>query len=124
MATNLGKRKRGVADAPSSKKPDDSQEPGSPVLNAQEIFRRHFEAQFKPLPATPKPTLEVVEHDSDDEPEEDSEWDGIPSEEENEIQVIEHRDNDSKLAMMSKSELKAFMVSLRPDPSCMQRFIC
>lgn len=49
------------------------------VLDAQEIFRRHFEAQFKPLPVAPVRPAPAAEDDEDDDidSEEESEWEGI-----------------------------------------------
>jgi hypothetical protein len=49
--------------------------------DAEEIFRRHFEARFKPLPAeeTAKSGATPDAHDEDDE--EDSEWGGLSEEE-------------------------------------------
>ncbi|KAF8852489.1 hypothetical protein BDZ45DRAFT_545079, partial [Acephala macrosclerotiorum] len=82
-------------------------------LDAQEIFRRHFEAQFKPIPIIHKPA-KVVEEAPGDDPEEDSDWDGISEGEEDGVQVVEHTDAQPRIAAMSKEELKAFMTSKPP----------
>lgn len=109
MSTTLGKRKRrepkhnaGQREASEEAAIEQDQ------LDAQEIFRRHFEAQFKPLPIANKaePVQEMIEEESD----EDSDWDGISDGEENRVQVVEHTDAQTRMAAMSKEELKSFMV--------------
>ncbi|KAA8568315.1 hypothetical protein EYC84_007351 [Monilinia fructicola] len=90
-------------------------------LDPQEIFRRHFEAQFKPLPPTSKKSKasEIIE---DPENEEDDDWDGLSDnsaedevEEQNGVQVVEHvKKVDSRIAGMTKAELRAFMSSKIP----------
>lgn len=128
MSTSLGKRKRSSAAAIS--KPSKSQkvrapEPPSelesgdcdsqspePAEDPQEIFRRHFEAQFKPLPVTKKPALVASELHSDEE----EDWDGLSEgsagcvEEDNGVQVVEHVKTSSRMAEMTKAEARAFMV--------------
>jgi hypothetical protein len=89
MAPSLGKRKRVDTDSkvkrskkspePAAAEIEDAQE-----LDAQEIFRRHFEAQFKPLPEIKK-TVKAEEAVADAEEssaeesdeEQDSDWDGL-----------------------------------------------
>ena len=113
MATTLGKRKRRAAkdsgDTGSSRQDDAF--PKSLELDAQEIFRRHFEAQFKPLPPVEK-KVKVVEDKPEDDSEDDSEWDGISDGEQAAVQVVEHTNAQSRVATMSKDELKAYMVRL------------
>ncbi|KAK0100356.1 hypothetical protein ONS95_008309 [Cadophora gregata] len=111
MSTALGKRKR-VAHKNESVHRVASVESDSDQLDAQEIFRRHFEAQFKPLPVVQKEIemFEVPEEES----EEESDWDGISDGEENGVQVVEHTDALSRMAAMSKEELKSFMSSKIP----------
>lgn len=109
MAPTLGKRKRETADSSRKARIIESEESDTLELDAQEIFRRHFEAQFKPLPPIRKPTT-VIEQESEDVSEEESEWDGISEAGEGMVQVIEHTDAQ-RIAAMSKEELKAFMVS-------------
>jgi hypothetical protein len=113
MAPTLGKRKRAIPEKTEKKKRNTEADSGDSFdLDAQEIFRRHFEAQFKPLQVvkkTPKPVEAEPENDSD----EDSEWYGISDEEEMGVQVIEHTDAQARMATMSKDQLKAFMVSRR-----------
>jgi hypothetical protein len=106
MATTLGKRKRRPVEATNNEAHNTSE---SFNHDTQEIFRKHFEAQFKPLPAAKIP-VKVVEEISEDVSEEESEWGGISDEEGVSVQVIEHTDAETRMAAMSKEQLKAFMV--------------
>ncbi|PBP26587.1 hypothetical protein BUE80_DR002542 [Diplocarpon rosae] len=89
-----------------------SERPGMEELDAQEIFRLHFEAQFQPLPIIHK--ANTTEKVCQDRSEEESDWDGISEAEENGVQVIEHTDAQTRMATMSKEELKSFMSSKVP----------
>jgi hypothetical protein len=109
----LGKRKRRT---PRKERKGESEESDTEELDAQEIFRRHFEAQFKPLPATQK-SLKPADEELEDESEDDSDWDGISDEEENAVQVVEHTEAQARTAAMSKEELKSFMVFAIPFSS-------
>ncbi len=108
MSTNLGKRKRNIGKKTQEEARENSEESVSSELDAQEIFRRHFEARFKPLPAVKKakPVVQLPEDDS----EEDSVWDGISEDGQAKVEVVEHTDALSRMALMSKEELKVFMV--------------
>ncbi|KFY36974.1 hypothetical protein V495_07482, partial [Pseudogymnoascus sp. VKM F-4514 (FW-929)] len=93
-------------------------------LDAAEIFRRHFEARFKPLPDVKEKKAGkkgVVVEEEDEE--EDEEWGGLSGESEGsdeeedsddegvkkrKIDVVEHTSAISA-PKMSKAELKAFM---------------
>jgi hypothetical protein len=108
MATTLGKRNRRSSRSPEDSRQDEEQS-GSFGRDAQEVFRRHFEAQFKPLPQVEK-TVKVFEEEPDDESEEDPEWDGISDEEQTAVQIVEHTDQLSQITTMSKGELKSYMV--------------
>jgi len=110
MASMLGKRKRRTPDIPKGDR-DESGESDASGLDAQEIFRRHFETQFTPLPAVQK-SLKPVAEESADESEEGSDWEGISEDEENAVQVVEHTEAHARTAAMSKEELKSFMVFL------------
>ncbi|KAF4627506.1 hypothetical protein G7Y89_g10650 [Cudoniella acicularis] len=113
MATNLGKRKRHSKEATKNEPGSDSDGSSVPEIDAQEIFRRHFETQFKPLPVVIK--VSAVEEDVvDEESGDDSEWDGISEAAEDSVEVVEHSDAQSRMAAMSKEELKAFMGSKPP----------
>ncbi|KAL2074866.1 hypothetical protein VTL71DRAFT_8645 [Oculimacula yallundae] len=111
MSTNLGKRKRATPQKQPAHR-EESEGSGLEELDAQEIFRRHFEAQFQPIPVVKREIIveEVAEEDS----EEESDWDGISDTEENGVQVIEHTDAESRMAAMSKEELRSFMSSKIP----------
>jgi hypothetical protein len=83
---------------------------------AQEIFRRHFEAQFKPLAIDPIRPLRQTEDNEDDTESEsgESEWEGIAEDEDEEdsrVEVIDHASAQKPISSMTKSELKKFMVT-------------
>ena len=105
MAPNstLGKRKRKTA-APTNDEDDEAAR-----QKAQEVFRRHFEARFKPLPEVQKPIVPAPVTSEDETLEEEKEWGGI-SEDEETTRVVEHTDAYTRMAVMSKEQLKAFMV--------------
>jgi len=111
MATTLGKRKRRSAEVHKDDQRKEYKVSNSPDLDVQEIFRRHFEAQFKPLPVLRK-AAKVVEEAEEDDSEEGSSWGGLSEDGGNGVQVVEHTDAQSRMAAMSKDELKAFMVCL------------
>ncbi|EMD92654.1 hypothetical protein COCC4DRAFT_190071 [Bipolaris maydis ATCC 48331] len=119
MGPALGKRKRVTraeleresrSPSPSSGSSDDS---GAEDLQA--VFRRAFEAKFKPLPTEPKkPKIEAIpiqEHEEEDE--EESDWSGI-SDQENDVEVIEYHDPHRELDDTERAEMKAFMSSKPP----------
>ncbi|KAM0483133.1 hypothetical protein ACHAPX_002579 [Trichoderma viride] len=120
-------------------------EPTVSSEDAQEIFRRHFEAQFLPIEEQEKRKAQKVrrnEDEDEDEDEDDSdgseddEWDGVSGDEVSDedeeddndeldddeeddapiIQVVDHSaPQTSNANTMSKRELKAFMSSRPPD---------
>ncbi|KFX86299.1 hypothetical protein O988_09665, partial [Pseudogymnoascus sp. VKM F-3808] len=110
---------------------DEDMEDEEEELDAAEIFRRHFEARFKPLPDVKEKKAGkkgVVVEEEDEEEEE--EWGGLSGESEDsdeeedsddegvkrrKIDVVEHTSAISA-PKMSKAELKAFM-SARPPSS-------
>ena len=110
MSTALGKRKREAKASKKEATQSSSEESNSLELDAQEIFRRHFEAQFKPLPDEPKKVAKVEIVEDEDSEDDDSEWDGISEGGGDQVEVIEHTDAESRMAAMSKEELKKFMV--------------
>lgn len=106
MALTLGKRKRN-ADVSQDESDDD---------DARALFRRAFEAKFKPLAGTAKPVKAtvpvVVEADSDENDE--SDWTGLSENEDDEVkvevEVVDHgmvREEDEEAR---RREMKAFMV--------------
>ncbi|KAI1412870.1 hypothetical protein F5Y13DRAFT_199368 [Hypoxylon sp. FL1857] len=127
MATVLGKRKSRAQ----------KEEPSVLQEEAQEIFRRHFEAQFAPLEPshpiseiTPADEPEDLRSDSDDDSE--GSWDGISgSESESEaddsslstsVEVVEVVSHTSSLPALSndpfsKRESKAYLSSRVPSSS-------
>jgi len=107
MSSTLGKRKRRVVTSKTTEAEDIAA-----AEHAQEVFRRHFEAQFKPLPVVKKHA--VVEQGQEEEDDgEESEWGGI-SDGENDVRVVEHTDAYARMAAMSKEQLKSFMVTILP----------
>ena len=79
----------------------------------QAIFKRHFEAKFKPLDPEPEKTkiVEQVENVLDEA--EDSGWEGINSSKEAVVEVIEHSASRVVNERARKDELKAFMVKFQ-----------
>jgi hypothetical protein len=115
MATMLGKRKRWTTKDTEANRQDE-EDLESFERNAHEIFRRHFEAQFKPLPQIEQP-VKGLEQQVEGESEDDSEWDGISDREQTSVQVVEHTSKESQIATMSKVELKSYMVKLYALPN-------
>lgn len=121
MPSTTGKRKRDTAVVSRSTKTKEASPP--PVDNAQDIFRKYFEAQFEPI-EPPKPDDDSEEDEAEiDEEElsdvEGSDWDGISGEEEEgsdeesyEVEIVEHKDaKRDEFDLMDKKARKAFMVS-------------
>ncbi|KAF2496576.1 hypothetical protein BU16DRAFT_437211, partial [Lophium mytilinum] len=98
----------------------DSQSPdlsdSSNAEDLQAIFKRAFEAKFKPLaPKTqkhklPEPAEELEDGDEDS-------WDGIEPEEEEQIEVVEHVVVKHERDGRAKEEAKAFLSSKPPSLS-------
>ncbi len=89
----------------------------------QDVFRRHFEARFQPLPAR-----EASEHDVSDRmdtdggasAEDEDEWSGCSSS--GDVEIVDHADDlpTALGAPDDKRELRAFMVRSRPPPSMLR----
>ncbi|KAJ9131664.1 hypothetical protein NKR23_g11614 [Pleurostoma richardsiae] len=124
MGSLLGKRKARVA--------EEEDNPTAAIEDAQAIFRAHFEARFKPLPAAAAAATD--EDDEDEEsPSEDasisepedasgSEWGGIDDDDDDDspaVEVIDHTTPTASAALattaMSKSELRAYLSSRPPS---------
>ena len=126
MAPTLGKRKRRSTESirdtgAASQEPWDSQN-----KNVQDVFRRHFEASFRPLSRVKKST-KLVEEATEGEDEYASEWEGISGsegilqdqcrrpkltfKEGGQIEIIEHAEITAA-STMTKDELKEFMVGI------------
>ncbi|KNG52587.1 hypothetical protein TW65_00189 [Stemphylium lycopersici] len=125
MAPALGKRKRvtrAELEQPSrSPSPSSGSDDESEGEHLQAIFRRAFEAKFKPLPTEPKkPRIEETmvqeeeEEEEEAEEEEGSDWSGI-SDAENDVQVIEYHDPRRELDDAERAAKKAFMSSKPPS---------
>lgn len=110
-AIMLGKRKRSASNTATILAEDSS---SSSQEDLQEVFRRHFEAQFQPLPDQQPlvPSTPTISAELDPEAN-NSDWDGLSTdEEEAHIEVVEHITlSKAERAELSKEELKSFMVS-------------
>jgi len=120
MAPALGKRKRisrkELGQPSRSPSPlSDSNDSGGED-DVQAIFRRAFEAKFKPLAVETKEvkinTPKEIEEEELDE-EDDAEWAGI-SEGDDDVQVIDYTNTQLSRDDTSKAEMKAFMSSKPP----------
>jgi hypothetical protein len=76
MAPALGERKRQDTEAIRNTRGTSEESSESQDEDVQDVFRRHFEAHFKPLP-TVKKAVDIVEDVQTDEDGEESEWEGI-----------------------------------------------
>ncbi|KAJ5647498.1 hypothetical protein N7490_003870 [Penicillium lividum] len=121
MPPMTGKRKRETAVV--SRSTETKEASPSPADNAQDIFRKYFEAQFEPLePSKPDADSDEDEGEDDDEELSDAEgsdWDGLSGEEEgdeevHEVEIVEHKDA-KRDDMMDKKARKAFMNSRPPS---------
>lgn len=91
------------------------------IEDARDVFRRHFEAQFEPLPEKNAvvPELEESEdHDEDTLDETDDEWTGLSDDESTAIQVVEHKDAGDELTSMSKAERRMLLVKTQHEYIC------
>ncbi|KAF2200844.1 hypothetical protein GQ43DRAFT_481198 [Delitschia confertaspora ATCC 74209] len=91
-----------------------SSEEQSDTEDIQAIFRRAFEAKFKPIDVEPvKKAPKIVPQEEEEE--EESAWSGISDEEEDKVEVVEYVDTRrSEADRASKTEMKAFMSSKPP----------
>ena len=122
MAPTLGKRKRIAREEIErrSSTPSSSGSESHGEEDVQALFRRAFEAKFKPLDIEPV-QKKVKEVESEEEEEEEEEWSGIDSEddeeeeeENNRIEVFDYTTDSQKQSAgekeVSKAEMRAFMV--------------
>lgn len=113
MALKLGKRKRVTREElqqPSRTPSAASASDQSEDEDLQAIFRRAFEAKFTPLETEPvRPGAEAAESEDED-LEEDSGWSGLSSEDEDQVEVVEHADAWQTSDKASKAEMRKFMV--------------
>lgn len=104
-------------------KPKAKEDSPPPVDNAQDVFRRLFEAQFEPLdlPASTAKSTNSDEEENEDDDDSDlsgseGDWDGMSdiSDESNQVEVVEHTDAYAAPEdRMDKKTWKAFMVCTR-----------
>ncbi|KAK5121897.1 hypothetical protein LTR85_004469 [Meristemomyces frigidus] len=117
MVVTLGKRKRTTDVGERSDEKDSGDEA------ARALFRRAFEANFKPLEIAAKPLEATEDFDTEEEDDDhdsthddqsgDSDWTGL-SEDEEDIEIVNHdviRGEDEEAA---RREMKAFMSSKPP----------
>lgn len=101
-------------------KPQPKEDSPPPVDNAQDVFRKLFEAQFEPLDlpnSTAKASQSEDEQNEDDDESElsgsEADWDGMSdvSDESNQVEVVEHTDARAAPGdIMDKKAWKAFKV--------------
>jgi len=113
MPPTLGKRKRvtrSELEQPSRSASPSSDSQESDGEDLQAIFRRAFEAKFKPIeiePVNKKPRQVAVEEEDE---EEEEDWSGISSEDEDGVEVVEHTDiQRGEEDRASKAEMRKFM---------------
>ena len=141
-STVLGKRKTRAptsGGSSSSSRASKEKEDSTPSISAEEaqaIFRRHFEAQFKPLSPTPAVTVrpdanhEDSQDDDDDDDESEASWSGVskdgeeggsdPESDGDEVEVVSHTESslpslDPATALLSKREAKTYLSSRVPS---------
>ena len=119
MPAMVGKRKRDTSVVWRSEKFEES--PPPPPGNAQDVFRKYFEAQFQPLEQFARrgsdddsPSSAEDDDDKDNEDlDSNSDWDGLSEadSDENQVEVVEHKEvRITPEDMMDKKARKAFMV--------------
>ena len=115
----LGKRKRAAAVVNPQDQPNRQHIPSEMKHPAkdQDLFRRYFEASFKPLPDIETKASGDLEAEAKERPssEDESEWEGLSDAEEIEstVQIVEHRANPraSDNQKPERQDYKSFMVS-------------
>ena len=116
MASLLGKRKRtnkGTVSTAVSQRETAAANAEENAQELQDIFRRAFEAKFKPLVVEPKASFEDVGESEEETPSEDD-WDGLSADDDDEeasglVQVVEHG-IIAETETLTRAEMKAFMV--------------
>lgn len=123
MAPTLGKRKRisreELEQSSRGSSPSSSSQ-NSDGEDMQALFRKAFEAKFAPLDIEPvKTNAQKMEEPAED-LEEESDWSGISSENDessNGVQVFDHSSTYQPHTKASKSEMRAFMSAKPPSLS-------
>lgn len=117
MAPLLGKRKRTDKETASGASSQRETAAANAEENAQElqdIFRRAFEAKFKPLVTEPEALSKDIGK-SEEEAESEEDWDGLSADDDDEeevsglVQVVEHG-VIAETETLTRAEMKAFMV--------------
>ena len=113
MSVAIGKRKRtNVPQGRERKSHSSSSTLSEPEDDRyQDIFKRHFESHFAPLKdfSTPsKPNIKDLSK-SEGNPDEDSDWSGLSSEDEH-PKDVEHKEIMPQTSSHAKFESKKFMV--------------
>jgi hypothetical protein len=109
MAVALGKRKRRAEFTVSVKEQDS--EDAAAAAHLQELLRKNFEAEDEPLDIAPLHVPESETGPEESEVEEGDDWDGISTDSERGVEVVEHADSASKRTLTPKVEYKTLMVS-------------
>lgn len=113
----LGKRKRDTQVVSRSKNGSNaSSSPPLANIDAGDVFRRHFEAMFIPLPESKSEQTMESEDEQSDDASEVSEWSGL-SESDNDLPIVEVVDyatvqNGEDSDEFHRARQKAFMVRL------------
>ncbi|OAL51405.1 hypothetical protein IQ07DRAFT_566014 [Pyrenochaeta sp. DS3sAY3a] len=125
MAPGLGKRKRVTREeleqSSRSQSPASAASDSDGAEDLQAIFRRAFEAKFKPLAVEPKkPKLEAQKQpDEEEDSEAESDWSGISDDSTDQIQIVTYTDVHQTPASdddeTSRAAKKAFMTSKPPS---------
>lgn len=123
MASRLGKRKRITREELEKSSREASPSSGSQSSDQEDMqarFRKAFEAKFAPLDIEPIRKLQKTE-EVEDGSEEDSEWSGIASEDDehtkNGVQVFDYASHNGLHTRAPKSEMRAFMSAKPPSQS-------
>lgn len=111
MSATLGKRKRpsGTVRAAQSEDIKNGSDDLDDQRRVQEIFKKHFEARYKPLPVE-KINEPDLDEQSDVPSSDDEAWSGFSSEEEPPVVEVDHANSIDVKPGSSKDEWKAFMV--------------
>jgi hypothetical protein len=121
MASLLGKRKRtnkAAVSVAASKRDIAAADAEENAQELQDIFRRAFEAKFKPLVVEEEEAVFKDDEDLAMEADSDNDWDGLSADDEedeerpNQVQVVEHG-TIAETEALTRAEMKAFMVCCR-----------
>ncbi|KAJ4303154.1 pre-rRNA processing and 40S ribosomal subunit assembly [Kalmusia sp. IMI 367209] len=123
MAPTLGKRKRITREEleqSSRASSPSSTSQSSDAEDMQALFRKAFEAKFAPLEVEPVQPKKQKLPEPEDIPEEESDWSGISSDEDenaHRVQIIDYASTQHNHEKVSKADLRAFMSAKPPSRS-------